>query len=44
MRSKSEMVVAAKFQGANGEGRSVGGGRQPSQRFPHATNQNSNFI
>ncbi len=36
---KSEAIVAVRFQEANEDGRSVGGGRQPSQRFSDATNQ-----
>ena len=39
--ASSEVVVAARFHRTNEEGGSVGGGRQPSQRFPKTTNHYS---
>lgn len=36
---KGEAIVAVKLAEANENGRSVGGGRQPSQRFPSRANQ-----
>lgn len=39
VRGKQLSVVAVWFQRANGEGRSVGGGEEPSQRFQDAANQ-----